>query len=265
MEPSNQPAVHFGNTLENGIQGHYDFNIKEILSEAWQKTYGIKATYWKAMLQIALVFAGFFLISYTIAYGFGFIAGLTKLAPNIVDIITIALTLLIQIVFLFIMAPLGAGLVMVGVKHITGQTVTATSVFNYYSFWKRLWVVPFIISVINIFAEATHHIHPLISLFFSLLLLCVATTYLMFPLLIVEKKLAVGAAMKSSRKVISHHWFKTLWLLIVWMLIGLGSILTLGILFIWTGPMINNSFAILYRDMFGINEDHAVKNVLPQT
>lgn len=250
---SGQKYTNVGNNLVSGTFGVYDFNIKAILKEAWHKTYGIKATYWKAFFLMMLIYLGLFALAFVIAYTIGVIAGLTNTSSATVSYITLVISIVFPIIFIFPIAPLSAGMLMIGVKHCIGDPVQATSIFHYYRYWQRLWVYPFILVIISLLGKMVYP-HPLFKILFALISLYAVISYFMFPLLVVEKQLKPWQALEASRKAISFHWFKMLWLLIVLFFISLAGILTLGIAYIWILPMINNTFGILYREMFGANK-----------
>lgn len=257
-------------SVENAIAGHYDFKVGTILGEAWDKTRGIKGTYWVAFILIMLItFAIFF-----VQFGIGAIIGVSAMSMDAEhETITMIAGIaghVLNLISIFITAPLSAGMLMIGIKHCCyGVHPKARSVFDYYKYWRRLWVYPFIIAMLSIInslivagihyylppdAGSTVALIALSYLIFFLAFLYVAIRFLMFTPLIVEKQLTVGQALSASRRAIGHHWFKTLWFLIVICLIMIGSALTLGILYIWTLPMFNNAMAILYREIFGVTQ-----------
>lgn len=242
-----------GNTLTNGILGKYEIHINAILREAWEKTHGIKATYWKALGLTILIFLGVVLSLVIIAFIIGAIAGRLHASQTTIDYISSILSILFVLVYILPTAPLTAGIMMIGVNHCIGEKVTAKSIFEYYAYWKQLWVYPFILLVIDSLIDVSHS-YILLQLLFSLLSLYVVISYFMFPPLVVEKHLGPWKALEASRKAISHHWFKMVWFIIVLFFIVFCSLLTLGIAFIWTLPMINNAIGILYREMYGVHK-----------
>jgi uncharacterized membrane protein len=152
---------------------------------------------------------------------------------------------------IFITTPLFAGLLMLSIKHCSGTMVPANSVFNYFSYWKKLWIYPVVMTAIALIQELDI---GALSFIVFLLMIFLAVTYFMFIPLVAEKNLSTWEALETSRKTIFHHWFKTLWFIILIGLIMLGSMLTLGIALIWTLPWIYNAIAVLYRNMFGVQQ-----------
>lgn len=253
--PQQPEITNVGNTLTNGINGQYNFHLGAILKEAWGKTYGIKATYWKAFGLIFLILVGLLVSFIAISFCIGLTAGLLDASKSGIDSLASVLSIIFTLAYVFPMAPLLAGLIMIAIKHCIGESVAAKSIFQYYAYWKKLWVYPFILVGIDFLAEAASSYNLLIvSIILTIIYIYVAVGCVMFSPLIVEKQLSVWDALKASHKAISHHWFKMLWFVIVITLILFCSLLTLGIALIWTMPMVNNAVGILYREMFGVSK-----------
>lgn len=239
------------NTLQKGIAGQYNFNIKAILKEAWKKTHGIKGTFWLAVGIALLISIGILIIFLVLGFLVVAIADVLHASkPTLNLVLKIAVPIFIFL-SIFATAPLSAGVIMIGVKHCAGEKVRARSVLDYYVFWRRLWVVDFVLEVINFLSSLPLFIWFSISLIIAYFYVLVS--YFMFMPLVAEKKLKVWPALEASRKAISYHWFKMLWFLILLLLIIFASLLTLGIALIWTLPMLNNAIGILYREMFGVD------------
>ena len=51
-------TIETNNQFEQGLAGQYDFNIRAMFSEAWQKVKGVKGAYWGGVgLYTAVAFA----------------------------------------------------------------------------------------------------------------------------------------------------------------------------------------------------------------
>jgi hypothetical protein len=232
--------------LENAIAGRYDFNIKGIFSEAWKKTDGFKVTFWKALICMLIIT---FITSFAAFAIDGVIEGITSAetaaSPR-------PLIQLIEMLFsIFLITPLFAGLIMLSIKRCVGVDLPFSSIFNYFKYWKQLWIYPVAMTVIALIKDLFLDYDSMQLLMF-LVLAFITVTYLMFIPLVVEKNMAMWPALEASRKTVFHRWFKVLAFLFVIVLITIASALTLGIAFIWTAPWIYNAIAILYRDIFGI-------------
>ena len=142
---------------------------------------------------------------------------------------------------------------MLAIKRSVDRPIIYQSIFQYFSFWKTLWVYPVIFAVLSCVAEIAMN-SSLIKLIVVLASLFFAISYFMFIPLVVEKKLSSWQALETSRKTISQHWFKMLWLVIFFTLIVIVSMMTAGIALIWTMPWIYCVMGILYREMFGVEK-----------
>lgn len=251
---NNQATTNVGGTLAKGVLGIYEFNIKRILKEAWHRVHGIKGTYWKAFFLTLLVILGtlvsFFLI---IVIGDLIASHWFHISKTTIIFYNKILIVLFQVASTFLYPPLVTGIIMIGVKRSVDEKMWASDIFQYYRYWQKLWVLPIIMILIELAMDSTKG-YWWAQLLLFLVYLYFSVSYIMFYPLIAEKKLAVWEALESSRKAISHHWFKMLWFLILISLILIGSLLTVGIAFIWTLPMLNNAVGILYREMFGVQK-----------
>lgn len=246
------PQTGASSTLAKGTLGIYEFNIKNILKEAWHKIHGIKGTYWKAFFLTLFITLGILLASFLILVFIDLIVAhwfhISKTQITFYNKILIALY---EIATPFYITPLTTGILMIGVMWSVGERVFASSIFQYFRYWKKLWVLPFVLLVLEMAMEYSKWY---IELPLFLLNIYISVSYFLFYPLIAEKNLSVWEALEASRKAISYHWFKTLWFFIVLSFIMIGSLLTLGILFIWTLPMLNNAIGILYREIFGVQK-----------
>jgi hypothetical protein len=221
-----------GGTLQDGIDGNYDFEIMEVLKEAWHKTYGVK---W-ILIAAALIVL---LISGTVGFVLTFIMSLFGLGEE-----SIVGTLLSQLILMVVIFPFLAGIMMIGVRRSVELPVSFSMVFGYFGY-----VVPIIIAALLI--------SILTTIGFILLILpgiYLSMAYFLAIPLIVEKKLGAWEAMEASRKAITHHWFKVFFTYFLMSILYVISIIPLGIGLIWTMPMMVNIGGILYRTIFGVEE-----------
>src|SRR5258708_19350977 len=70
------PAVVSQGSLEDAMAGRYDFDIGEVMSEAWELTKGFKASYWGAAI---LVYGALFVVT---LIGGGIAAALSSSRPH---------------------------------------------------------------------------------------------------------------------------------------------------------------------------------------
>lgn len=237
LDPATVAHQGFG-SVEKGIAGDYEFSIRKIISEAWEKTSGSKGTIWLAILLYIVVFIPVSLIIPFLLDLLGLHAPIPGQGFSTNSIIQMIVSqLLINVVVL----PLGAGFMMIGLKRVVGAPVSATEVFGYYHKTLPLFGTLLLMYV-------------MIAIGFCLLVLpgiYLSIAYYMAMPLVIEKNLSPWQALEASRKAITHHWFRIFGLGIVLMLIFMLSMLPLGIGMIWTMPMLMIAYGIIYRNMFG--------------
>ena len=104
-------ASSAGATLETGVAGEYDFTISEVVTEAWEKTSGMKGTFWAAAILVILIMVA-------VSVALDFLAGLLVspvIDPNQANQFQIFVSVISELVYSVILYPLMAGLLMIGV------------------------------------------------------------------------------------------------------------------------------------------------------
>ena len=220
-----QTKSHKGGSLESGIAGEYDFTIQAMLSEAWEKTNGLKGSFWGAAL---LLMVSVFLI----AVALGFALGTGGMATQ----------LIVQLVITAFMYPFMAGILMMGVKRSVDQPISFNMMFSYFS-------VTGTVILAGLFSTILTWIGFLLLIIPGLYL---AIAYGLIIPLIADKKLSAWQAMEASRKAITKRWFKIFGLYLVMGIILVISAIPLGLGLIWTYPMMVSLIGILYREIFGV-------------
>ena len=223
-----------GGTLQDGIEGNYDFSISDVIKEAWQKTDGVKGTFWAALI-IAIIGipVGIFVIILAISILLGMPASLIQIIPY-----------LVQIVLFIILLPFIVGIIMIAVRRSVELPVRFSIIFDYFGY-----TIPIVIAFLLTNLLVTIGLMALLIPGYYLLIAYFCT----LPL-IVEKNLGPWKAMEASRKAVTHHWFKVFFTFLFMSLIVIISAIPFGIGLIWTLPMIFNVQGILYRIMFGVEE-----------
>ena len=77
--------------------------------------------------------------------------------------------------------------------------------------------------------------------------------------LMLEKNLGIWEALEASRKAITHRWFLFFGISVVQILIFLLALVPLGLGLIWVIPMLLVMDGVLYRTVFGINPESALR------
>lgn len=229
-------------SLERAVEGDYEFAIADVISEAWAKISGIKFT-------MQLAFGIYFLLLIIVTVGLGFFLPMVGLGvePGVEpDGSTIMLTALLQnVVVTGLTVPVGAGIFMLGVRRSMEAPLSAMSVVGYYN-----KVVPLLLTTILMY----------IMILIGLLLLILPGIYLMIAYymavpLVVEKNMGPWQALETSRKAVGKRWFSVLGLLLLLSLINLIGLIPLGIGLVWTLPVSVIAFGLLYRNMFGVEQE----------
>jgi len=225
-----------GGTLQGGINGEYDFNIGDVIGEAWKKTDGMKGPFWGAAIIILVIVA---VVGAVLGI---FTAGLSSgHQPGVLS------RLIVQLIITAVAYPLMAGIIMMGIRRSVDLPISFGLAFSYFGFTGTIIVAGLLMTILT-------------TIGYLLLLLpgiYLALAYMLAIPLIVEKKLGAWQAMEASRRAITHHWFKVFFLFILMMLIIGVSMIPLGLGLIWTYPMMINIMGILYRDIFGVEEARA--------
>ncbi|MFT5532802.1 MAG: putative membrane protein [Burkholderiaceae bacterium] len=228
-------------SIASGIAGNYPFSVRAIISEAWSKTSGFKGTCWLAFLFYALAF---FPLSLVIEFGMqnmGLISapGVTATWQQMLFKIISALAIMP------LTLPLALGLCMLGIKRAAGTTVVAKEIFFYFPKVTRLFLTMLLLYLLCLI---------------GLMLFILPGIYLMVAYslalpLVVEKNLSPWQALETSRKAITHHWFRFFGLYLVMTLIFILATIPIGIGLIWVAPMFFVVNGIVYRNIFGLGSD----------
>jgi uncharacterized membrane protein len=237
LENEANAADNFG-SIEQGLRGDYRFHISEVLSEAWEKTSGAKGTIILAIIIYLAVSIGLSIVQQII------LAIVASVSANN-EAVVVVLSFVLQILFNFILLPIGVGLTILGIRRSADASIEAGSIMGYFSQAGRLFVT-YLIMMLMVLVGFLLLIIPGIYL---------SVAYYFAIPLVAEKGLAPWEAMEISRKVVSKKWFTMFFFSLVLSLILALSALPLLIGLIWTIPMAIISYGIIYRNMFGIRDE----------
>ena len=224
------PTAAMTASLEDAIAGRYQFTIGGVMDEAWQLVKGMKASFWGAAVLIGVI--------YMVAGAMvGLVAGLFGAEDNM--ILRGVLNALVAV----LMAPLTMGLQMMCVRRARGLPISFSTAFDYFH-----RAVPAVIASILVMLLG----------YLGLLLLIIPGIYLFIAYnlttqLIADRELGAWQAMETSRKAITHRWFRVFGLIIVVALLTGLSALLLFIPLIWTVPWSMMTAGVLYRRIFYAN------------
>lgn len=222
-------------SLAEALSRGYDFSIGGVLGEAWRLVKGSKG----------LIFGGF-LVFYALLLGVTFAVSLPLDYLGLIDQSNPALSavsqLLINLAAGAVSYPCMAGIMMLGIRRADGQPVSFDLIFSQFGRTLPLLFTGLLMSI-------------LAGIGFLLLIIpgiYLSVAYsLAFPL-VAERGLSPWQALETSRKAINQHWFKVAGLCLLTALIGLLSLLPLGLGLIWSLPLYILSLGVLYRLIFGV-------------
>jgi hypothetical protein len=211
-----------------------------IYLDAWRKTNGMKAPFWRVGVSVLLV----------VIMTFGVAELLTGMLMSQVSPFFDFLQRLIQLLLnIFLLTPICIGSLMVCIKHCAVSDISLTMVFQYLRYWKRLWVYPVVLSgfswVRHLFVGQAE-----LQMIISSLAALWGIVYFMYLPLAVEKQLPILVLLKKSRQAFFANVLQMLRFIYLGCIIIVISFLTLGVAFIWTLPWLGNAIGIFYRKLF---------------
>ena len=220
-----------GGSVEQAIAGEISWDIGSLLSEGWEKSKGFKGVFWLALamyMLVAVALVGVELAATKVLGGqenAALIAGVMALVRQA------------------LMLPMAAGLFVLAIRRAANLPLSASILFAYFN---RLFGLFFLNIVMML----------LIMLGFVLLLLpgiYLMVAYMLAMPLLVEKNMGIWEALETSRKAMTHGWFRFFALMLVSMLVATVAIIPLGIGLIWALPMLSVTYGLLYVKLFGIS------------
>jgi DNA-directed RNA polymerase subunit RPC12/RpoP len=214
-------------------QTTYDFNIMDIIREAWAKTSGTKGPIWGA---IALAVLAIMVFSGVVAAVSAIIGSGSAAA---------ALGVAAQLTFTVASYPFVAGLLLIGICRSVDRPVDFKMAFSCFGYILPIVIATFLKSILSIIG-------------FLLLIIpgiYLSIAYLLVIPLIFDKEMGPWQAMEASRKAIQQHWFKVFGLCFLMAFICVLSFIPLGLGLIWTVPMAFMVSGILYREIFGVSQE----------
>ncbi len=233
---SSELPTGFG-SLEKGVNGDFEFVISEILSEAWDLTKGHKLPLLGAGLIYMVVAVGASLLSQMILMG----PSLQPTEGEVPGFGSFILGFGVQTVLNILVYPLIAGVFLYAATVAARRPVSFGIFFSCY---------PKTLPIFGLTVLST------LLMTIGMLLLLIPGIYLsvayIFALpLLVEKDLGIWEALESSRKALTHCWFRFFGFLIVLWLVTMVGMIPMGIGLIWTGPFAIIAFGVAYRQIFG--------------
>ncbi len=204
-----------------------EWTIEGVLKEAWELVSGVKASLWGALL----IYIG---ISIAVSVPFEFL-GKDSVMIGIIG----------QIVIGLVTYPLYAAITLMAIKRSVNTPINAFMVFDCFSKTIPIFLL-YVLMVLLILLGFVLLIIPGIYL---------AIAYTAAIPLMVEKNMRIWEALETSRKTITKRWFSVFALYLIMMVIVLVSIIPLGIGLIWSLPFAILLSGVIYRNMFGVEQE----------
>lgn len=222
-----------GGNIDDAVTGNFEINMLGTLGEAWRGMKGFKLKCHIAFLLYFLVFIGVIILLALVIAGIA-MAGFDPQSMGF-------LNLLFQLVVTAISLPMSIAIMIMGIRHAEGKSVSSGEIFRHFGTMGSL-VLAYVIMMILIMI--------------GLLLLVIPGIYLMYAYmfampLIVEKKMGAWHALETSRKAVTKVWFRFFGFVWLLMLINLIAAIPLGLGWIWTLPWSVLAFAMVYIKIFG--------------
>lgn len=221
-------------SLDRAYFGEYTFSISRVLSEARQRSKGVKFVFVAAFF----VYIGIAVILHTL---FSLIFTATPSSNDALNISTFLNNQAVALLSMPVLLPILVAIIMLGIKRASDHDISIASLFGYY---VDVWPLVLASILMNLLIV-------LGLLFFILPGIYLSISYAFTFPLIIDKHLSIWKAMELSRKAVSKRWFKFFLFNLTLVIIVLISAIPFGIGLIWTLPLAFISYGILYRKIFG--------------
>lgn len=214
-------------SLQEAIDYQYNFDIPEVITEAWHMTHNNKLTILIAIIVMAI-------LSYAVSFLGQMLTTLTVELPT--------LTWLIYIVSSVLSTIFVIGVIFIALKISNKEAVNMNSDFKIFS---KYWVSMFCITLLMLVFIAIGFVFLILPGIY----LAIGYT-LAYWILLVHPEAAYWDILEASRKIVNRHWFKFFFLNIILGIIIFISIIPLGIGLIWTLPLCSFVYAIIFKKIF---------------
>jgi len=219
-------------SLQDAIAGRYDFQVGEVMSEAWRLVKGMKASFWGAAIVTGIIYVVFSTIA-------GIVVGqLLDIPPDGWE--RQVYSAIFNGIVGGLMAPLTLGLEMMCVRRALDQPISFGTVFAYFSKIRTILAGAFLALLLT-------------SLGYAVLIIpgiYLSVAYQMTNQLIGDQQISAWEALETSRQAIHHKWWSVFGLNLLVALLTMLSALGLLIPLIWTLPWAMMTTGVLYKRIF---------------
>ncbi len=213
-----------------------DVSAVALIKESWAMTKGVKGSLWAGIVVIFLVLfslgAG---TVYSLSH-WGGRAGYVGAAW--LNLISQLFSMVLAIIFL-------SGLINIGIRRVRSQSFSWTLVFSGFSRLGSILVAGLLMSLL------------IVSGLFLLVLpgIYLAVGYSLTLPLIMDRGVGPWKAMEMSRQAVHDKWWQVFAAYLLMYLLYILSMIPFGLGMIWTVPMFFILTAVLYRVLFGQDEE----------
>lgn len=228
----------------------YELPVWETITTAWDKTMGVKGSFWASL---GVLFA--------IMFGFGVIQGLTEsnvVIAVIVSLISNVIGYLIQL-----------GLIYMGIRRAKDQPIdfkmmffafdlnVAMKVVGLYILQVLIFIIPILVIMLGSFLISSGKIAPMIlgsilCIASAIGALVVGVRISLSMAFVLDTGLAPVAAIKASFAATDQNFWNLLGLFLLEFIIIVASIIPLGIGLIWTLPFCFICYGLIYQRLRSI-------------
>jgi hypothetical protein len=235
--PQNDPAKRHIDF--NGFDGKYDFDIKAIFKRAYTLS---SQNNWTLVLALACIWAATFAIYLIYIDAFG-ITDIESLITQETQL-TQTQQVMIELTLTFVIAPLWTGVAMLAINTQRKTSLPVFSIFQYFKILPALSLASICIDIMFTLG---------FTLFFIPGFYIFAATTFTLPL-IADKGMKPIQAMIYSIKMANVYIWKMLQLYSLFLAMLLVVLVSFGFAYLWIGPLYFNVKAVLYQDLFCIEQ-----------
>ena len=227
------------NRLEAALNGQYIFDIKKLLQESHAWT---KAQILPFVGAMFLAFAGVMVFGMILLSVFK-IANPLEIAPST--------ALQIEVLLMFFLAPIMTGFLIMGIRNATQKTIKP---FDMMAYFPRIFILGLISVFISFWISVGFQLYILPGLY------CWVVTSLVLPLL-VDKRCKPFDAIKLSFMLTNKYLSSFIFIHGIIILLVIASVLTYGLLFFYTVPLMLTLKGKIYADLVGYDGDNDIINI----
>ena len=259
-----------GGNIDDAVSGNFQVGMLQTLGEAWRGLKGFKLKCCIALAIYVVVFLGLAMLVGAVLAGIAF-TGADEIAVGVLNMV-------LQVLVNLVMLPIGVSILVMAMRHANGNPVSAGEIFRHFDVMLGLFLVYIYLTILMVILGAgTALIGGFVAngFLYAVPVAAVAGIYLMVAYtyampLVLEKKMGFWHALETSRRAITHAWFRFFGLMFLITLINSLPLIVPGIFvallnsslalvslvvlvaWIWTVPWSILAMAMVYQKIFGV-------------